>query len=1382
MLNNTFQAVIFANPFDISDKQQHILTVDDKPLSELFSTVKTEIVVVINGEQVKKEDYALVTPKANDLMIVATLPAGGGDEGGGKQILRLVATVALMYFTMGTGGMGASGFFAAGANGGALAAGALFIGGTLLLNSMMPMQSMNAPSQGLQASPNQTYGIDGPKNTSQDGLPVPITFGQYRMAGNIVASHTQNMGDRQMYHGLYNFGEGEIGGISDVKINGQPSKEFETTITIRKGTDTQATIPEFAHILTMVPQSISMSGETDDDNNIHTVQTQNEVVRMGLDFTFPQGLYKAIKDGSTGNAELEIRLEYRVLDDTTNGEWTIFQSGVKHHDIDLTDVGFTVGEHSATPNDTGKPFSDVFPLWLSNTDFVQHEITVGQDGNGVDIVEVQGFDPARFDPETLIATPHQIENVGGDEALNNRVVTYMLKGTTLEGELETIGESYRNGFSREVSNTTKDGNFYLLENESSPFRMTVLTPTLPKNKYEIRIARLTPKPDNEDPDRYHTTYDTANLTDVREYKQGTLRYIHTALLGLSVMITDKLNNVPNVTAINHGVKIKTYERDETNTNLFKETLTSSSNPAWIAYNLYTNKRWGAAYPETRFIIDEFVEWAEFCTENNLEFNGVIDNAMNIWEAIKVVSRVGRATLLPVGTRVGVNIFQAKLPSQLFNNSNMLDESTSLGWLPLADRANAIDCVFYDRENDNVRREFRYHDSTLLGNGKDNQIRAVQMDLFGVVDHAQAVKECILALNTNKLSQTLTFDTFTNGIAVRKGDAINVQHDMPQWGFGGRVESGTINTVILDRKVPMESDKEYALLLSYDSLSLGTATGTAINVGSAIKVTAEPPANTKIVIISGYGEFKVSHIHKVSGAEYHVLLENAAFINGESLSVDFKSTDALITRDIEVIMGETNSLIIKTGQPDFPVTPSALMSFSFGEKTKVTKPFTVTAISGNGIDKRTISAIEYSDSVYDDTLTGALPNFSSISENNEHVTNLTTSEKLIGASSNLEYIVKASWDYADTTLTKLANVYVSYNSGISYILFAEKAFSNATVIVTNLSIVTVTIKVVAIKSNGQEYSQINAPTTSINLTLPTKPLPVTNLTDYIDGNDLIVSWAEGKNLAGGDGDSLLRYDIYTFSTLKNSGVVPDWKKAIYTNGVISSYSSDYAAEAQTFDKTITIPNLTEDTSMYVAIVTVNAIDNAKFSTVVIHQVTTPSQFSSRSGASGIQIWYSETGTGDPDSNPDDWSLVSTDASTHQATITWKDFVYSAWFVSSVNALDGEDAVVVTLSSDHGYIFRNNIGVAKEITANVHIGGKESGDYANYKYKWLSNNQPIYASDHGDGTGAYSGNAPAYQAYLADGENTSGINLRTIQFTAADVESGVSLNLNCIVSNI
>ena len=110
--------------------------------------------------------------------------------------------------------------------------------------------------------------------------------------------------------------------------------------------------------------------------------------------------------------------------------------------------------------------------------------------------------------------------------------------------------------------------------------------------------------------------------------------------------------------------------------------------------------------------------------------------------------------------------------------------------------------------------------------------------------------------------------------------------------------------------------------------------------------------------------------------------------------------------------------------------------------------------------------------------------------------------------------------------------------------------------------------------------------------------------------------------------------------------------------------------------------------------------------------------------------------------------------------------------------GDDAILVTVTSDNGYAFKNNFGAAKTITANVFIGGAESADYAGYLYTWTVNNLPVYATT----AGTYTGTEQAFQTHLADGNDLSGVNLRSIEITASDVAAGVNFNLNCVVSNI
>lgn len=1274
MLNNSFTAIVFPNPFDVSDKETLTLQTDGKSLSELFTTINTAIAVAVNGEHVTQDRYSEIIPQANDIIIVATLPAGGGDgeDSGGKQVLRLVAIVALTYFTMGAGGLGEAGFFVG--NGGALAAGAVFIGGTLLINSLTPSPQMANASvdSGLSSSPSQAYGIDGPKNTSQDGIPVPLVFGKYRVAGNIIASHTENLGREQNYHGLYNFGEGEVADITDVKVNGQMAAEFDSDISIRRGTPSQAVIPEFSDIVTMVPQSITMNGPTDSDDNIHIITTQNDVVRIGLDFTFPQGLYGVKKDGGIINGTIDLQLLYRPVGSISEDDWLFLQTSVSILDTDLPD--WTIQPHADLAT-SGQSLIIVEPYWWGNTKFHQREIVIGEDTDGSDLIGYRDFDQHDFNAGSFKAYPTLVSTITIDDVVSYKAVEYELKAILSgTGEELLVGTCTIGAGGKD--NAIKDGNFHLNEYIVGTYRRTVLSPPIPKGRYEIKVARTTAKPDNEDPDRHHTIYDSVKLTDVREYREGKIRYVHTALLGLSVKITNQLNNIPNVTAINHGIKIKTFVRDTSNTNLLKEVFTNSSNPAWIVYNLYINKRWGANHPESRLLMEEFIEWAEFCVANNLEFNGVLDSNMNVWEAVKAVSRVGRATTLPVGTKIGVNIFQAKSPSQLFNNSNIIEGSMNLNWLSLTDRANAIDCVFFDKNNDNIRQEFRIHDTNLLGNGDDRQLRATSMTLFGVSDYQQAAKECVLALNTNKLSQMITFDTFVNGIAVRKGDVINVQHDMPQWGDGGRVVSGTINTVTLDREVEMEAGKEYSLLLTYDVVDLGSASGTARNVGSAIQVNSLPPTETNIIVVNGYGEYKISTIYTVSGSEHHIILEDASFVNGEALTVHYKRTDSMVTRDIEVSAGTFTTLTIKTGQSNFPLTPTALTAYSFGEKNKVVKPFLVTGISGNGIDKRTISALEYSDSTYDDTLTTALPNFSALVNENAHVTNVIAKEKLVGSTTSPRHIVRVSWQYDIARLTQLANVYVAYNNNHTFELFEQGARFDSTIDLTTLSASKLSIRVVALKDDGTEYAAHAAPMITVELVHLINPLPVKNVTEYLDGDDLIVSWEEDKVVAT-DGDALLRYDIYTATSPLTEGV-PDtprvWKTAQYTDGVVSSYTTDYAELAQTFEKSIIIPDVTIDTRVYVAIVAVNAIDSAKFSAPTFIEYDAPSVLTSRTGSDGIEIWYSDGLTaqdivdsvllGNPDTNPDKWSLTPSGSQKYHATITWKNWVEEPWVVRAI----------------------------------------------------------------------------------------------------------------------
>jgi hypothetical protein len=92
-------------------------------------------------------------------------------------------------------------------------------------------------------------------------------------------------------------------------------------------------------------------------------------------------------------------------------------------------------------------------------------------------------------------------------------------------------------------------------------------------------------------------------------------------------------------------------------------------------------------------------------------------------------------------------------------------------------------------------------------------------LRGVTDERQARSLAKYALYAGKLARTLvSFKTGTQGLRSMVGDVIGVQHDVPRWGFGGKVVScdtsnPSIYVLTLSTEVEIVSGNEYKICIS-----------------------------------------------------------------------------------------------------------------------------------------------------------------------------------------------------------------------------------------------------------------------------------------------------------------------------------------------------------------------------------------------------------------------------------------------------------------------------------------------------------------------------------------------------------------------------------------
>lgn len=871
-----FRAVIVRNPFDASDQVAVDVPVENKTIQQLVARAPGEFVVSINGGIVPENEYDLTTPVAGDCIVIVPVPQGGG----GKNILRLVAIIALTYVT---GGI-ASGAIG-GLSGGAAfaAAAAVQIGGTMLINALLPppMPSVDGFKQdNVEDSP--TYGIDGAKNTSTEGIPVPLCYGRHRMAGNVIALHSENVNDSQNLYMLINAGEGEIDGIEDVMINDQAINLFDEVSTeIRTGTAGQSAIGWFNRTIKPMSVGVKMS------NQYTERDTSDEVDAIRVDVTFPNGLL--------------------IVDEKSGKRKT----------------------------------------------------------NSVEIEVI-------------------LQGLGG----------------VLPDQAYLYPSAPNNVWTRKVTISAKQG---------TALRRSIAIDGLREQKYRVKVRRTKA----ENTSQFHA--ESVYLTDINEIINERVRYKHTALLGLKIKLTDQLNGVPNVTYINRGIKIKVWN---TATNAWVRK--ASSNPAWIVYDILTNTRYGGNVPESQIDLYKFREWAKFCDENDLDFNGVIDGSASLWDAMQPVLRVGHAKLVMMGTKYTLAIEKPDTPVMMFSQANIIKGTFSNEWLSMSDRTNEVEIRYYDKNDNYKQRSVKLYDEQAISRGQVQRMSS--LTLPGVTDAKQAQYEAMLALNLNKyIRQTVSFDAYIDSIACTIGSVIYVQHDMPKWGYSGRIRPGSTTSRLKVEESLGDSNK---ILIRYSARKLYTCTVSSV-VGDIVYLNGfDGKRPVKRLTASGGREVGIADVTFKSGSGWAVIVsEGISLAVGNT--VELWDTDVMEERDFVIDLSGD----ILLAQP-LPQVPDAWADFMAGKSDKFKKPFRVTSITGNGEMVRTISAIEYNHSIYErDSTWIKTPNYSSLRKL-DHSEILGVDEELVKASGNNDTVLTVVFDNKHPNYLN-SEVQVSFNGGKSY---------------------------------------------------------------------------------------------------------------------------------------------------------------------------------------------------------------------------------------------------------------------------------------------------------------------------------------------------------------
>lgn len=329
-----------------------------------------------------------------------------------------------------------------------------------------------------------------------------------------------------------------------------------------------------------------------------------------------------------------------------------------------------------------------------------------------------------------------------------------------------------------------------------------------------------------------------------------------ALIGIKALATSQLSGTdPKVTWIQERSEVYVF-----NPYINKYEAQPADNPAWAAYDLiHICRKIGGEYivfgqPHMRLDYNAFKAWADKCKTNGFTFNYIYDTAMRLWDALKYPEAVGRGKVIPVGTRFTCVSDYQSTPVQLFTVANIKHGSFTEEFQGVEARANSVEISFLNKDKDYERDVIPVYGDTY--DESDTLTNPAQVELMGCTSLEQAYKHGKHFLRCNKYEiRTVTIEAFTDAIACTVGDIILIQHDIPEWGEGGRVVAVSGQTITLDKEVSVQPRKNYQLLIRSNSTDI-VSTFNVVNV-SGLNVIVKEAIPVQPDAVYAFGEVSKS---------------------------------------------------------------------------------------------------------------------------------------------------------------------------------------------------------------------------------------------------------------------------------------------------------------------------------------------------------------------------------------------------------------------------------------------------------------------------------------------------------------------------------------------
>ena len=332
---------------------------------------------------------------------------------------------------------------------------------------------------------------------------------------------------------------------------------------------------------------------------------------------------------------------------------------------------------------------------------------------------------------------------------------------------------------------------------------------LPKanNNWLIRVTRKTPNSSSE------YVSDKMYIQAITEVIDLKLTYPNTAVIGVQYD-AETFSNIAKIAVDLKGVKIKVPSNYDPVSRTyigmwdgtFKRAYTN--NPAWIYYDLCTNKRYALGNRLTEQMIDKWSLYrlAQYCDqmvndgkggqEPRFTCNVYIQSAESAFDILSKLAGVFRAISYWDGNSI---VCDADLPQDTYftyTRANVIDGHFEYSGTRARDRHNAVK-VAWDNPQNRYKTEYVFvRDEAAIARDR-GAVKLLELEAWGCTSEGQAQRAGLWALKSEQLeTRTVTFKVGLDGYIPLPGKVIEVADEL----LAGRANGGRISAVSTDRKI------------------------------------------------------------------------------------------------------------------------------------------------------------------------------------------------------------------------------------------------------------------------------------------------------------------------------------------------------------------------------------------------------------------------------------------------------------------------------------------------------------------------------------------------------------------------------------------------------